>query len=877
MSESLGPHPEKGDKLGRYTLEALVGAGGMASVYRAVDPHGDPYAVKVLNPARVLPEDIKRFQREYRALAKMDHPHIVRVYESGIHGGYPWIAMEYVDGPDLGAVIETWKQQRPSDRFERTDQILRALCGALQYVHDRKLIHRDIKPSNVLLTSDGQPKLSDFGVVKGGQDGSTHITQLTMAGRLVGTVAFMAPELIATDDAIDHRADLYSLGAMLYMMLCFRRPIEADSVAGYLARHLTEVPTSPAEVDPDVPRPLERVCNRLLLKDPAYRYASASAVLQALDRDGDDEPPPVRGRDRALQGWSRRLSALMDGAGGCVVVNGPPGSGKTHLMNAMADVARTTQASCLSATGWEHDPLDDLARQAGLDPEGSLGTALSRAIIATLGKKPAVIAVDDLDRAPRRTIDSLAKLLRARFSLEGEPLLLLATATSLDAIAALVNGHATGIPADLIPVGPVDAKSAVAMMRDRGVSGAAAPVLGRRLHSAYGGQPGAMVRQLEALLNDEWFRELGPTTLQLVVDLDQLRTGEMPVPPSVAAALRETIDGLTPDALEVVRLLALLDRPASSAILGRCSGDPLEVGRVLDTLTRLGILVTEVDEPNTPTGALGRREALRETIREEYSFCDPSAARVIRNALDPETRRGLHHRIATALSARRRRAVAKEVAHHLAAAGQHAEAYPLFISAARRAARNGTPNDVLALCQRAESLRADVEPGLPRDEADALRRQLRQLQGDALLERGAYPKARSALKDALAAARREGEDSSIGKVLGSLGRACYRLDDFSRARPLLEEALDKLDRGTPERAGVLRALADIALRSGELVEAESLWDQALALAEQSGSRDGEARARRGLAHLKAFQAGSSRPAACSTRPTTCCRWTAIPA
>jgi len=836
MSEPLGPHPTSGDKLGRYTLDQRVGAGGMASVYRALDPHGDPYAVKVLNPARVLPEDVKRFQREYKALSRMDHPHIVRVYESGIHRGYPWIAMEFVDGQDLSGLIEKWKKSPPPDRFERTDTILRKLCTALQYVHDRKLIHRDIKPSNVLLTSDGEPKLSDFGVVKSGQDESTQITQLTMAGRLVGTVAFMAPEIITTDERVDARADLYSLGAMLYLMLTFRRPIEADSVAGYLARHLTEVPKSPGELEPDVPRPLERVCNRLLLKDPAYRYPSASAVVQALDRDGDDEPPALRGRDRQLQGWSRRLSALREGAGGCVVINGSVGSGKSHLLESMVEVARTTTARCVAALSWEGDPLDELARQAGLDPEGSLGAALSRAIISSLGHGPAVIAVDDLDRAPKRTIASLSKLLRDRCSLEGEPLLLLATATSLDAIAGLVNGNATGIPADLIPVGRVDETSAIAMMRDRGVPGVAARLLGRRLHLDYAGQPGAMVAQLYTLIEQGWFTIPGPGALTLEVDLDKLRQGEMPVPKSVAAAIQSTLTTLSEPALHLVRLLALLDRPAGPALLGRCTSEPLEAGAHLDDLGRRGILTTDSDE-----------------TAERFTFQDPSAARVVRNALDPETRRSLHACIAAALSGRRRRGVAFEVAHHLAKAGDLQAAYPLFITAARRSARVSSDLEVLDLCRRAEELREVAEPRIDPAEACTMRRTLYQLKGEALLSRGEFEASRQALKIALSASRDEPDQPAVGRVLGGLGRAWFRLEDFSRARPLLEESLDRLDHGAPERAGVTRALADIELRGGQLARAEVLWNQALQVAQSSGSRDGEARARRGLAHLKAFQ------------------------
>ncbi len=222
-SGGLGPHPAPGDRVGPYQLQELVGTGGLATVFRALrldsrgsvvsgDVPGAEAAVKVLNPARVLPEEVKRFTREYRALARMNHENIVRVFEAGVHQGYPWISMEYVAGTDLDTEIDRWKTEDPRDRWERVLKILRGLCRGLGYVHDLGLIHRDLKPSNVLLTRAGEAKISDFGVVKSGD--STQTTQLTMAGRLVGTVAFMAPELI-TDEGVDRRADLYALGAVL--------------------------------------------------------------------------------------------------------------------------------------------------------------------------------------------------------------------------------------------------------------------------------------------------------------------------------------------------------------------------------------------------------------------------------------------------------------------------------------------------------------------------------------------------------------------------------------------------------------------------------------------------------------------------------------
>src|SRR5688572_20370170 len=129
----LGKHPAPGDTLGGYLLEGTIGAGGMASVYRARDATGAVVAVKVLNPARVIPEDVKRFTREFSALSRMDHANIVQVYQAGVEHGYPWIAMEYVDGEDLGTLIDGWAADPPPDRFARVERILRGICRGLQY------------------------------------------------------------------------------------------------------------------------------------------------------------------------------------------------------------------------------------------------------------------------------------------------------------------------------------------------------------------------------------------------------------------------------------------------------------------------------------------------------------------------------------------------------------------------------------------------------------------------------------------------------------------------------------------------------------------------------------------------------------------------
>ncbi len=822
----LGSHPRSGTRLGSYTLGEHVGSGATASVFRAVDDTGQIFALKVLNPAQVLEEDLRRFTREYEALSRMEHPNVVRVYSSGIHDGYPWLALEFVDGEDLGTLISRWNRSRPDDVYEQIEKILRGLCSGLQYTHANGLIHRDIKPSNILVSRDGEAKLTDFGVVKGDAS-SSHQTQLTMAGRLVGTVAFMAPELITAED-VDARADLYALGACLYMMLTGERPIEADSVAGYLARHLTEVPRPASERRPGVPHRLERIAMRLLRKDRGHRYPSGLAILQALDRPDSSEPLPLRGRDDLTTQWTRRLGALRDGAGGVVALVGPTGCGHTHLLHSLVDHARVSGTRAAWATAVEPDLLGQLARSLGLTDDQALNQELGRA--------PTVLAVDDADQMLPETRDSLAQLVRSTVALEAQRVLLVLTVRDVDGpLSTLVRGQATGIPADRLSVGPLARPAVVAMLRDRRFTGAVMAVLGRRLHDAYGGWPGPIVEQLEVMVEQDWFSRQG-TTWKPAHPLEVYRRRELPVPGKTTEVLRNKLASLSPMARDVVALLATLDQPASAALLGRCVERRRELTRVLQELIGAGVV---------------QREEAGEQDR--YALSHPCMSRVVRSNLPQEQRRALHGRIAKALSARRRRASALELAYHQESGGDPAGAYPNYLQAARRAARSGLTADVLEIVAHADRVRAAAEASLDAPTAAGQRRWLRVLEGEARLERRDYEGARTALVAALEAAREETTSVAVARCLGGLGRTHHRLGQFAKAAPLLAESIELSETGSVERARACRALADINLRQGSLDEAERLFVEALSVAQRSGSRDGEARGRRGLGHVRALQ------------------------
>ena len=335
----LGTFPVPGDQVGPYAVGEPIGSGALATVFKARQDGRDWVALKVLHPGQIVPEDLKRFEREYQTLASLEHPNIVKVYNAGVHNGYPWIALEYVPGPDLEGVAEGWRVHPPENRYAPLEQILRGIFRGLEYLHARGLVHRDIKPSNILVDPNGEPKITDFGMVKG--DSSTsHCTRLTLTGHLVGTVAYMAPELIAGEE-IDARADLYSLGSVLYLLLTHRHPIEADSVAGYLARHLSAVPTAPHELDPTIPPALEALCLKLLRKDREERFQNAGSALHSLDHPGEPDTEVLRGREVELSLWRGIVRRMKKGGSALVALEGSSGCGKSHFYKAVAHHAHT--------------------------------------------------------------------------------------------------------------------------------------------------------------------------------------------------------------------------------------------------------------------------------------------------------------------------------------------------------------------------------------------------------------------------------------------------------------------------------------------------------------------------------------------------------
>src|SRR6516162_1886848 len=242
----------------------LIGKGGMGAVYKARQPMLDRIiALKVLPPGVAGdPGFAERFNREARALARLNHPNIVAVYDFGKAGNLHYLLMEFVDGTNLRQVEQTEKLSP-----EQALTIVPKICEALQYAHDQGVVHRDIKPENILLDKSGRVKIADFGIAKMVGQGPTDVG-LTGAKDVVGTPHYMAPEQIEKPQAVDHRADIYSLGVVFYEMLTGELPLGKFTL-----------PSKKVQVDVR----LDEVVLHTLEKEPSRRYQSASQVKSDVE------------------------------------------------------------------------------------------------------------------------------------------------------------------------------------------------------------------------------------------------------------------------------------------------------------------------------------------------------------------------------------------------------------------------------------------------------------------------------------------------------------------------------------------------------------------------------------------------------------------
>jgi serine/threonine protein kinase/TolB-like protein len=274
MPTNLAPGTAFGS---RYRIEALLGEGGMGAVYKAYDTElGRTVALKLVRPELATsPQTMQRFKQELLLASKISHKNILRIHDLGDAGGVKFITMALVEGTDLSGLIEKGGRLP----FDRALKFTRQLCSALEAAHNEGVVHRDLKPQNILIDQSDNIYVSDFGLAKSLE---SEATMMTRTGQILGTPRYMSPEQVEARE-VDHRADIYSMGLIVYEMFTADIPFRGESAMQLMYQRVTAAPQDPRTIFPEMPDYLANIILKCLERDPARRYQTAREVLDDLD------------------------------------------------------------------------------------------------------------------------------------------------------------------------------------------------------------------------------------------------------------------------------------------------------------------------------------------------------------------------------------------------------------------------------------------------------------------------------------------------------------------------------------------------------------------------------------------------------------------
>jgi serine/threonine-protein kinase len=285
---------KKVHRLGNYELVAKLGQGAMGAVYLAKNPEGRDVALKLLPPNLAQDQEfLERFRREARAASKLSHPNIVAALDVGFADKYHYIAMEYVDGPNLEVVLKKKGRLNIAEILRVAQDVASALTEAEKH----GIVHRDIKPANILMNSKGVCKLTDMGL----SSASAGDQRVTMAGFAVGTPFYISPEQARGEMNVDTRADIYSLGATLYHLCTGTLPFPGTNPVVIMTQHISERPQPAHLREPSVPKHLSQLLEKMMAKDPAARPQNAAELKEDLERCARGEAPVLKGTPPASQ------------------------------------------------------------------------------------------------------------------------------------------------------------------------------------------------------------------------------------------------------------------------------------------------------------------------------------------------------------------------------------------------------------------------------------------------------------------------------------------------------------------------------------------------------------------------------------------------
>ncbi|MEN0065760.1 MAG: protein kinase [Myxococcota bacterium] len=849
--------PEPGDHIGRFRVIRRLARGGMATVWEVLDEDSDEsLALKLLLPLPHTDESHGRFRREFRALSRLNHPCVLQVHESGLHGDRPWFTMERLTGHDLRQEVERLKECPADERFARAKDIVVQVARALAYIHERGLVHRDVSPANIFVTAQGPVKLMDFGVVKDSG------VELTAVGEVIGTVAYMAPEQIS-GKPIDARADLYALGAVLYLLLTGRRAFSAHTIHGYMEKHLHVRPAPPSSHVPVVPPNLEHICLRLLEKDPRHRFASATHLLHVL---GDEQPAdvlidefPERTVGRVVLTSRLREAVEVVGQsrkGQVVMLAGPSGQGKSRLVRLAEHFARRLGLPVAGGVCRPHDrpfaafehvydalkppePREVLRDFFDADDEATMTERYP--ILAAFKdlvteSAPAVICIDDAHHADPATAELLLYLVRNTLERGEDPVLYLVTHD--DSRSRLREQLEAFESCEVQVVEPLEASDVEELVVSWLGSSPAAIALAKRLHAESQGAPAQIVDMLHGLVDDGLVAKSEEGPPKLIADVRQISRSPMPMPPSLRQSLLERLAPMSEDAMVVGRVLGhARNRLLLDVLVDATPFEEERVMQALDELTDAGIV--------------------REQRSGDVEYVELSHSRfreVLVDGVPPMTQRDVHRALGEAIEMHHRgrtASVLEELAHHFEEAELWCKAYLYLVKTGQHHQQRSLDFQALEYLNRAVDLEARARPFMLLDDADHRLAEVYLAAAQARHSLGQLPEAVRNTERAQALARILRDPGLQSRVAAELGSQLAQQGQMEAAEEQSRLAIQRA-----EESGVrsllsrpLYQLGAVLWTRGDLNRADELWRRALDIAESVGDERAVARGYNGLGVL----------------------------